>query len=205
MKSKELLFKKIKEDEQNWKNGQKLSKDLFQYCSKYLYNFLNQKFYKSFSYDQLNDIVSDVWEKFTREQDEIRTRFSKIKLTSWLCVVGKNICLDMLCHRKIKKSTTPGSYNFRDIDEVYESDLSECNISRDFDEIDNRFKQVKGLLNEQEPWIQRCFEMKYLEDRKLEDIYSEMNNKEWNYKTKNQVIYQMFKTREFLRTQLNNI
>ncbi len=83
--------------------------------------------------------------------------------------------------------------------------LSECNISRDFDEIDNRFKQVKGLLNEQEPWIQRCFEMKYLEDRKLEDIYSEMNNKEWNYKTKNQVIYQMFKTREFLRTQLNDI
>ena len=47
--------------------------------------------------------------------------------------------------------------------------------------------------------------MKYLEDRKLEDIYSEMNNKEWNYKTKNQIIYQMFKTREFLRTQLNNI
>lgn len=139
-------------------------------------------FYKhygaQFTKDEIDDLISTLFERFLKHKENILTNFKNIKVTTWLITVARTIALDALTNKRKQYDKSPNYGDFNDILTKIENNYISCSlIDKDLqdkiedEDVISKFyetftKEINNLPNE----LGLIFKAKHLDNKTYKEI-----------------------------------
>jgi RNA polymerase sigma factor (sigma-70 family) len=181
-------------NEQEWleTGNSKCFNSVYTKQRKILRHYLIKKFKNDIGYDDLQDILSETLTRLYQNREDIRQRYNRVALNTWIITVGTNLCLDLLRARQnyniisINQLTThsnsgSSSDNMNDEKEFSEEEYIYNKIINIYNDIfTEQNEELMNFLQKMERFIEQLptdqrntFIDKFIHNRKYKDIASE--------------------------------